>query len=195
MPRLRIPVTERDHQRGPARAPVTLVEYSDFQCPFCGQAFYVLRDIEDRFRDDLRFVYRHFPLTEVHPLALIAAEASEAASDQGRFWEMHDTLFGNQPRFQPEELIAYAGQLGLDVDAFTEDLMALRHRDRIREDFMGGVRSGVNGTPSIFLNGELFNAPAEERMLARAIEAARGSRQAAAAPMWGRFSRISPGRS
>jgi protein-disulfide isomerase len=183
MPGLRVPVTERDHQRGPAGASVTLVEYGDFQCPFCGQAFHVLRDIEDRFRNDLRFVYRHFPLIEIHPRALVAAEASEAASDQGRFWEMHDTLFGNQPRFEPDELIAYASQLGLDVEALADDLVALRHRDRIREDFMGGVRSGVSGTPSIFINGELFNAPAEQRLLARAIEAARGGRQGAAAQM------------
>ncbi|HEX8112757.1 MAG TPA: DsbA family protein [Kofleriaceae bacterium] len=182
MPRLRVPVTDRDHQRGPARASVTLVEYGDFQCPFCRQAFYALRNIEDRFQNDLRLVYRHFPLAEIHPLALIAAEASEAAGAQGRFWEMHDTLFQNQPNFQPEELIGYASQLGLDVDAFTEDLMALRHRDRIREDFMGGVRSGVNGTPSLFINGELFDAPAEERLLARAIEAARRGWQGAAVP-------------
>jgi protein-disulfide isomerase len=185
MPRLRVPVTDRDHRRGPARAAVTLVEYGDFECPFCRQAFHVLRDIEDRFQDDVRFVYRQFPLTEIHPLALIAAEASEAAGDQGRFWEMHDTLFQNQPSFQPEELIAYASRLGLDVDAFTEDVMALRHRDRIREDFMGGVRSGVNGTPSLFINGELFNAPIDERLVARAIEAVRrggGPEPRAAAP-------------
>jgi protein-disulfide isomerase len=181
MPRLRIPVTDRDHQRGPAHAPVTLVEYGDFQCPFCGQSYRVVRDLEDRFGGDLRFVFRHFPLTEIHPLALAAAEAAEAAGDQGRFWEMHDALFQNQPRFQPEELIAYASQLGLDVDAFTEDLAVVRHRDRIRADFMGGVRSGVNGTPSLFINGELFNAPAELRPLARAIEAARRGRQAAVA--------------
>lgn len=174
MPRLRVPVTDRDHQRGSARASVTLVEYGDFQCPFCGQAYHVLRDIEDRFADDLRFVFRHFPLIEIHPLALTAAEASEAASDQGRFWDMHDTLFQNRPSFQTEELIAYASRLGLDVDAFTADLTAVRHRDRIRQDFIGGVRSGVNGTPSLFINGALFNAPAEARLLARAIEAARG---------------------
>ncbi len=183
MPRLRVPVTDRDHQRGPARASVTLVEYGDFQCPFCGQAFRVLRDLEARFQNDVRLVYRHFPLTQIHPLALIAAEASEAAADQGRFWEMRDSLFQNQPSFQREALVGYAGQLGLDVDAFTDDLRALRHRDRIREDFRGGVRSGVNGTPSLFINGELFNAPAEDRPLTRAIEAARRAWQGAAAPL------------
>lgn len=183
MPRLRVPVTDRDHQRGAARASVTLVEYGDFQCPFCGQTFHVLRNIEHRFQNDLRFVYRQFPLTEIHPLALIAAEASEAAGDQGRFWDMHDMLFQNQPNFQPVELVAYASQLGLDIDAFTEDVMSLRDRDRIREDFMGGVRSGVNGTPSLFINGELFHGPVDEVPLARAIEAARGRWQSAAPPI------------
>jgi protein-disulfide isomerase len=176
-------VTDRDHQRGPAGAPVTLVEYGDFQCPFCARAYHVLRELEDRFQADVRFVYRHFPLTESHPLALIAAEASEAASDQGRFWEMHAALFQNQASLQPAELVAYATELGLDVDAFGEDLLTLRHRDRIRDDFMSGVRSGVNGTPSVFINGELFNGPVEDVPLARAIEAERGRWQGAAAPL------------
>lgn len=182
MPRLRIPVTDRDHQRGSARASVTLVEYGDYQCPFCGRAFHVLRDIEDRFQNDLRFAYRHFPLTEIHPLALIAAEAGEAASDQGRFWEMHDTLYQNQPSFDPEALVAYATELNLDVEAFAADVTGLRHRERIRQDFLGGVRSGVNGTPSLFINGELFNGPTEVVPLARAIEAARGQWRAATPP-------------
>jgi protein-disulfide isomerase len=183
MPRLRVPVTDRDHRRGPERAPVTLVEYGDFQCPFCGRAFHVLRDLEDRFASDVQFVYRHFPLTEIHPLALIAAEASEAASDQGRFWDMYDALFQHQPGLQPGALVAYASELGLDVDVFSKDLTAMRHRDRIRDDFMGGVRSGVNGTPSVFINGELFNGPIDEIPLSRAIEAARGRWQGAAQPL------------
>lgn len=178
MPRLRVPVTGRDHQRGSARASVTLVEYGDYQCPFCGRAFWVLRGLEDRFCNDLRLVHRHFPLTELHPLALIAAEAAEAASDQGRFWDMHATLYQNQPNLEPEDLVRHAGRLGLDVGALSEDLVSLRHRGRIRDDLMGGVRSGVNGTPSLFINGELFDGPAEVIPLARAIEAARGQWQA-----------------
>jgi protein-disulfide isomerase len=166
-------VTDRDHVRGPASAPVTLIEYADFQCPFCRQASWVLRDIEDRFERDLQSVFRHFPLTEIHPLAMIAAEASEAAGAQGKFWEMHDMLFDNQPNFEPEELVAYATKLDLDVDAFTEDLASDRHREAIREDFMSGVRSGVNGTPCLFINGERFNGPAEESLLSRAIDDAR----------------------
>jgi protein-disulfide isomerase len=174
-------VNERDHVRGPARARVTLVEYGDFQCPFCGAAYWVLRDIEERFRRDLRFVYRHFPLTEIHPLALIAAEASEAAGAQGRFWEMHDVLFENQPNFLFENLVAYATELELDVNAFVADLEIHRHVPKIREDFMGGVRSGVNGTPCLFINGERFNGPADEALLARAIDEARRPRQVAPA--------------
>jgi protein-disulfide isomerase len=173
---LKLPVTERDHVRGPARAPVTLVEYGDFQCPFCGQAYWVLEDLEARFPRDLRFVYRHFTLTEIHPLALPAAEAAEAAGTQGKFWEMHGTLFRNQPNFEPEDLIRYAIDLGLYIDAFINDLETHRHLPKIREDFMGGVRSGVNGTPCLFINGERFNGPVEESLLGRAIDAARRSR-------------------
>lgn len=178
MPSLVIPVNERDHVRGPARAAVTLVEYGDFQCPFCGAAYYVLRNIEERFRRDLRFVYRHFPLTEVHPLAMSAAEASEAAAAQGRFWEMHGTLFENQANLLPDDLISYATELGLNVDAFSADLDNHRYVRKIRDDFMSGVRSGVNGTPCMFINGQRFNGPADETRLARAIDAAREQQHA-----------------
>lgn len=170
MPRLRVPVSERDHVRGPARASVTLVEYGDFQCPFCGRAYWVLREIEERF--DLRFVFRHFPLTEIHPFAMPAAEAAEAAGAQGKFWEMHELLYTNQPAFARERLIAYATELELDVDAFTNDLETHPYVPRIREDFMSGVRSGVNGTPCLFINGQRFEGAAEKVPLAMAIEAA-----------------------
>jgi protein-disulfide isomerase len=179
MSRLRIAVTDRDHVRGPAAASVTLVEYGDFQCPFCGEAYYVLRELEQRFRRELRLVFRHFPITQAHPLAFAAAEASEAAGAQGRFWEMHDLLFENQPRFESRSLIAYATQLDLDIDGFADDINTHRHAERIRADFMGGVRSGVNGTPGLFINGELFDGPADLEPLARAIDEARQGRIAA----------------
>ena|ERR1700704_3096449 len=182
MPRLRVPVTDRDHVRGPARASVTLVEYGDFQCPFCGAAYWVLRDLEDRFRRDFRFVYRHFPLTEIHPYAMIAAESAEAAGAQGKFWDMHDMLFQNQPYFELENLIAYANAIGLDIDAFTSDLETHRYIPKIREDFMGGARSGVNGTPTLFINGERFDGPADEALLTRAIDAARRHRYVETTP-------------
>jgi len=178
MPRLIVPVNERDHVRGSPRAPVTLIEYGDFQCPFCGAAYFVLRNIEERFGRDLRVVYRHFPLTEMHPLAMVAAEASEAAGTQGQFWQMHDMLFENQRNLLPEHLVGYATALGLDVNAFVADVESHRHTQKIREDFMSGVRSGVNGTPCLFINGERFNGPADEALLARAINAARTSQHA-----------------
>ena len=182
MPRSHAAVTARDHVRGPTRAQVTLLEYGDYQCPFCGEAFWVLRDIEERFRRELRFVFRNFPLTEVHPLALEAAEAAEAAAAQHKFWEMHDLLYQNQPRFELGELGAYATELGLDLDAFTSDLESHRHRERIREDFMDGVRSGVNGTPCLFINGERYNGFVEEEPLAKAIDAATGALAARRVP-------------
>jgi protein-disulfide isomerase len=173
-------VTDRDHVRGPANAPVTLVEYGDFQCPFCGRAYWVLKEIEARFERDLRFAYRHFPLTEIHPLAMIAAEAAEAAGAQGKFWEMHDLLFESQPEFEPDELLGYATEIGLDIDAFIADLQTHRHREKIAKDFMGGVRSGVNGTPCLFINGERYDAPVEVPVLAAAIESARRHQQVGA---------------
>jgi protein-disulfide isomerase len=173
MSKLRVPVTERDHIRGPVHAPVTLVEYGDLQCPFCGEAFWVLREITDRFDRKLRFVYRHFPLAEIHPYAPFAAEATEAAAAQGKFWAMHDVLFQNQPNFDIESLLAYASALDLDVEGFAEDMANERYADRIRHDFMGGVRSGVNGTPCLFINDDRYDGRVDEAELAEAIDAAR----------------------
>jgi protein-disulfide isomerase len=173
MPRLRVPVTDRDHVRGPARASVTLVEYGDFQCPFCGRAFYVLQEVEQRMRRDLRFVFRHFPITEAHPLALPAAEAAEAAGAQGKFWEMHDQLYLNQPEFEPDSLLGYARQLHLDINRFIDDLQNHRYQQHVRNDFMGGVRSGVNGTPCLFINDVRYDGPVEEAELLRVLETAR----------------------
>lgn len=180
MPRLRNAVGERDHVRGPAKASVTLVEYGDFECPFCGHAYWVLNRLEERFARDLRFVFRHFPMIEIHPLAMLAAEASEAAAAQGKFWDMHEVLYENQPHFDPENLIEYANEIEIDVDRFIDDLENHRYRERIRDDFMGGVRSGVNGTPCLFINGERFDGPADEALLAKTIEAARRGAFAAA---------------
>ena len=173
MSKLRIPVTEKDHIRGPMRAPVTLVEYGDFQCPFSGEAFWILREIEDRFDRQLRFVYRHFPLAEIHPYAPLAAEAAEAAGAQDKFWEMHEVLFQNQPNFETEDLLAYATELDLDVESFAEDFVNERYADRIRHDFLGGVRSGVNGTPCLFINDDRYDGRIDEAELADAIDDAR----------------------
>jgi protein-disulfide isomerase len=152
-------VDEKDWVRGPADAPVTLLEYGDFECPFCGQAFRELERLERTAGDQVRFVFRHFPLAQVHPHARLAAEAAEAAGAQGKFWEMHDTLFTNQQALEPSDLLTYADDIGLDVPRFSRDLQEHRFSPKVRRDFMQGVRSGVNGTPTMFINGQRWNGP------------------------------------
>jgi Na+/H+ antiporter NhaA len=144
---------ERDHVRGPPDAPVTLVEYSDFECPYCGQAEGVIRELLASVGDETRYVWRHLPLSDVHPRAQIAAEASEAAASQGRFWEMHDLLLDHQGELSPDELTGYAEQLGLDTKRFNEELRRREHAPRVSEDVNSADESGVSGTPSFFING------------------------------------------
>jgi protein-disulfide isomerase len=152
-PRLTVPISERDHVIGAQTAPVTIVEYGDYECPFCGAAHPVTKTLQRALGDNLRFAYRHFPLSQIHLHAYQAAEAAEAAGAQGSFWEMHDILFENQRRLSTQDLLAYAGTLGLELEPFAEDLAEHRHAPKIREDFLSGVRSGVNGTPTFFING------------------------------------------
>jgi protein-disulfide isomerase len=152
-PRLTVPVGRRDHVVGPATAPITIVEYGDYECPFCGAAHPVVKALEKALDDNLRFAYRHFPLSQIHPHSFQAAEAAEAAGAQDRFWEMHDMLFEHQSRLGTQDLLAYASALGLKLESFAEDLSEHRHAPRVREDFLSGVRSGVNGTPTFFVNG------------------------------------------
>lgn len=170
--KLTMPVGERDHIDGSPDAIVTLLEYGDYECPVCGAAFPEVNRIRHELRDDLRFVYRHFPLSEIHPHALRAAEAAEAAGAQGSFWEMHDTLFENQGTLDDLHLIRFAEMLDLDVDMFTRDLSTGAYRDRVREDFMSGVRSGVNGTPTFFINGIRHDGPWDAGSLMYAIQGA-----------------------
>ena len=150
---------DQDWVRGPAGAPVTLLEYGDFECPFCGRAFWELKRLERSAGDRVRFAFRHFPLSQMHPHAMQAAEAAEAAGAQGKFWEMHDQLFMNQHNLELPALLGYAREIGLDVPAFARDVQEQRYRQEIRRDFMEGVRSGVNGTPTLFINGERWNGP------------------------------------
>jgi protein-disulfide isomerase len=151
---LATPVTEeRDHIQGPADAAVTLVEYGDYECPYCGAAYPIIKDVQAQMGDRLRFVFRNFPITTSHPHAEQAAEGAEAAAAQGRFWEMHDLLFENQKRLGDDDLRAYAESIALDVERFDKELAEHGHAARVREDFMSGVRSGVNGTPTFFING------------------------------------------
>ena len=155
--RLAIPVSDRDHSIGPSGAPVTLVEYGDFECPHCRRAHPVVQGVRRYMGDNLRFVFRHFPLSEAHPHAQRAAEAAEAAGAQGHFWEMHDLLFHNQDALEDADLLAYAAQIGIDAQRVARELAAGTYAKRVRDDFRGGVRSGVNGTPTFFINGVRYD--------------------------------------
>jgi len=163
---------ERDHVRGPADAPVTLVEYGDFECPFCGQAETVIRALLTDF-GDLRYVWRQLPLNDVHPHAQIAAEATEAAAEQGAFWEMHDLLFDHQDALRPSDLVGYAAQLGLDTERFAEDLHRHAGAARVAEDVDGADLSTVSGTPTFFVNGRRHYGAYDIGTLSAAVRAAR----------------------
>lgn len=166
---LALPVSARDHIDGPANAAVTLLEYGDFECPYCGQAYVILNQLKDVFGEQLRMVFRHFPLTTIHPHAQPAAEAAEAAGAQGQFWEMHGMLFENQQALEDEDLYAYAADIGLDIERFSEDMVEHRHAERIREDVLSGMRSGVNGTPTFFINNVRYDGAYDANSLGAAI--------------------------
>jgi protein-disulfide isomerase len=155
--RLTVPVGSRDHVQGPRTALITLLEYGDFECPHCRQAKPVVKALQKGFARTLRFAYRHFPMATIHPLAEQAAEAAEAAGSQDAFWPMHDLLFERQPAFEVPDLARYAAAIGVDTKQFLEELVGRTHAPRIREDFRSGVRSGVNGTPTFFINGARFD--------------------------------------
>jgi protein-disulfide isomerase len=170
---LTMPVTEdRDHIQGPADAAVTLVEYGDYECPYCGAAYPIIKQLQARMGARLRFVFRNFPITTSHPHAEQAAEAAEAAAAQGRFWPMHDLLYENQKNLRDRDLRAYAGQLRLDVERFDRELAEHVHAARVHEDFISGVRSGVNGTPTFYINGVRHDDSYELETLLAALERA-----------------------
>ncbi len=172
---LTLPVSQRDHQRGPETAPVTLVEYGDYECPYCGKAYPIVKEIQRRLGDRLRFVFRNFPLTQSHPHAEHAAEAAEAAAGQEKFWEMHDYLFEHQRALDDTHLVQYAVALNLDKEIFIREMTEHVHANRVHEDFLSGVRSGVNGTPTFFINGVRHDDTYELETLLAAIEAAMSS--------------------
>ena len=151
------PVGERDHIAGPDDAPVTLVEYGDYECPYCGMAHPVVKRAQRELGNQLRFVFRNFPLAEAHPHAQTAAQAAEAAGAQGRFWEMHDIVFEHQDALEVKDLLGYAASLGLDAEQIARDLEAGTYVKRVKEDFRSGVKSGVNGTPTFFVNGARYD--------------------------------------
>ena len=150
---LSVPVSARDHSLGPAQAPVTLVEYGDFECPHCAAAYPVIRGLLESLGSRVRFVWRHYPITVSHDHAQKAAEASEAAADQGKFWEMHDLLFQHQDALDGESLLGYARSLNLDVERVRRELAGSVHADRVYEDQVSGQNSSVHWTPTFFLNG------------------------------------------
>jgi protein-disulfide isomerase len=173
MSTLTVPVSRtRDHIRGDPDAPVMLVEYGDFECPYCGEAYGVVKALESRLGPVLAVVFRHFPLVTVHPYAQLASEAAEAAGVQGKFWQMHDVLFERQDALEPEDLVDYARELGLQIDPFVRDLKDHRHAAKIRQDFTSGVRSGVSGTPSFFINGLKHEGSFDAASLLMSIEQA-----------------------
>jgi protein-disulfide isomerase len=168
--RLSVPVTERDHAQGSPDATVTLVEYGDYECSYCGATHTIVKQVQKIVGNQLRFVFRHFPLAQIHPHAERAAEAAEAAGAQGRFWQVHDLLYENQQTLDDRHLLLLAEAIDLDTERFTRELRDEIYRERVREDFMSGVRSGVNGTPTFFINGVRHDGPWEIDSLLYAIE-------------------------
>jgi protein-disulfide isomerase len=170
MASLKVPVVPADHSLGDESAIVTLVEYGDYQCPHCAHAQPVVGKLKKRFGKQLRFVFRNFPLTQIHEYAEVAAEAAEFAGAAGHFWEMHDAIFENQNRLSLPVLKDLTAKIGLSAEKLDESLQSHEYLDRIKADFMGGVRSGVNGTPTFFINNKRYeNVPEFEEMV-EAIE-------------------------
>jgi protein-disulfide isomerase len=174
-PHLVLPVGRRDHVRGPSSARVTLVEYGDFECPHCAAAYPAVEELLSRMGQDVRFVYRHFPVTTTHPHAESAAEAAEAAGAQRKFWEMHRQLFEHADRLEYDDLVGDAEAIGLDLARFERELDDRAHASRVRDDFMSGVRSGVNGTPTFFINDLRHDGGHDLVSLMLAVEHASGA--------------------
>jgi protein-disulfide isomerase len=168
--RLTVPIGLRDHIRGDLDAPLRLVEYGDYECPYCRAAYPVVRDVERRLEGMLCFAYRHFPIVNAHPHAVRAAEAAEAAGAAGRFWQMHDQLYAGAPALDDESLVRDAVQIGLDPRRFVADLAEHTFRDRIREDMSIGARSGVNGTPTFFIDGVRYDGPRDVASMTEALQ-------------------------
>jgi protein-disulfide isomerase len=163
------PLGKGDHVLGPATTRVTLVEYGDFECSYCGRAHSVVNEVLLRIGDRTRFAFRHFPLSQSHPHALAAAQAAEAAGAQKKFWRMYRMLYEHQTALEPEDLVAYAEELELDVSRFVEELTTEVHLKKVKEDFQSGIRSGVNGTPTFFVNGQRLDQGWDKQTLLSAI--------------------------
>ncbi len=167
---LTIPVGPDDHFQGDPKATVVLVEYGDYECPHCGRAYPIVKRVQKHLGPKLKFVFRNFPLNEIHPNAEIAAETAEFAGAGGKFWEMHDAIFDHQQSLSEDVLVELAGKFHLPKQGLAEALEEGTFRERVRADFIGGVRSGVNGTPTFFINGERHEGPFDYETLVAAIE-------------------------
>ena len=172
MAKLTVPVGPGDHVQGPVDAPVTLVEYGDYECPHCGRVYPIIKVLQKEFGNRLRFVFRNFPLRELHPLAEAAAETAEFAAEHKKFWEMHDLIFENQSALSERLLGQLAERLGLDANALRESMRSGEFSERVAHDFSGGVRSGVNGTPTFFINGARHDGSFDFATLSEAIKEA-----------------------
>jgi protein-disulfide isomerase len=153
MAKLRVPVSDQDHQTGNTKAKIIMVEYGDYQCPHCGFAHPLIKKLLKQYGHEILFIFRNFPLQEMHPQALISAQAAEAADKQYKFWEMHDMIFENQDILSANNLLHFAKQLNLDLEKFSKDWKSKAALSKVETDFDGGIRSGVNGTPTFFING------------------------------------------
>lgn len=169
-PTLTVEVNEEDHIQGADSAQITLVEYGDYQCPYCRKAHPIVKKIQETLGDKLRFVFRDFPLRKIHPNAEHAAEASEIAAAHGKFWEMHDLLYENQKSLEDENLIEYAESLGIDREKFAADLENGTYQKKVRDEFISGIESGVNATPTFFINGVRFDGSWDYDSLLEALE-------------------------
>jgi protein-disulfide isomerase len=171
---LAAPITEKDHAQGPADAPVTLVEYGDYECPYCLYAFPLVKQIRQAMDGRLRFIFRHFPQNTIHAHAGVAAQVAEAAGAQGQFWAMHDLLYEHQKELGEIDFSRFAIRLGLELYKFQSDLSSERFARHVEADFRGGVRSGVKGTPAFFIKGVRYEGALELEPLRSAVEAAAG---------------------
>ena len=163
---LRPIVSEKDHIQGNNEATIVLVEYGDYQCPHCGRAYPIVKRMQEKLGDQLKFVFRNFPLAKIHPEATMAAVATEAAALQDKYWEMHDIIFENQDQLDKNSLLDYARELDLDITKFKKDIEDSALQEKVQADFESGIRSGVNATPTFFINGEKYNNGWEgDRML------------------------------
>jgi protein-disulfide isomerase len=172
-PRLAVPVGPRDHVQGSPRASIILLEYGDYECPYCGAAYPIVKEVQRRLGTDLQFVFRNFPLANMHPHATLAAEAAEVLGAQGKFWEMHDALYEHQQALTESDLVGYAHRLGVDKEKFLGELRRPAYAERVREDFASGVRSGVNGTPTFYIDGIRHNGSYEFEELLEVLESHR----------------------